>query len=105
MVNSTILQQVFVVEFVVQNQMCDACHRQAAQDYWKAVVQVRQKVQNLSIIYLCQHEKNLIAVIMVDWETGFCFQIVLSGFQISFQGMVSIENFYRSISTAHTKSF
>lgn len=43
-VNSTILQQVFVVEFVVQNQMCDACHRQAAQDYWKAVVQVRQKV-------------------------------------------------------------
>ena len=25
--------------------MCDACHRQAAQDYWKAVVQVRQKVQ------------------------------------------------------------
>lgn len=45
MVNSTILQQVFVVEFVVQNQMCDACHRQAAQDYWKAVVQVRQKVQ------------------------------------------------------------
>ena len=33
-----------MVEFVVQNQMCDACHRQAAQDYWKAVVQVRQKV-------------------------------------------------------------
>ena len=47
-VNSTILQQVFVVEFVVQNQMCDACHRQAAQDYWKAVVQVRQKVQSNS---------------------------------------------------------
>ena len=51
-VNSTILQQVFVVEFVVQNQMCDACHRQAAQDYWKAVVQVRQKVQNLVIMYM-----------------------------------------------------
>ncbi|CAH3020907.1 unnamed protein product [Porites evermanni] len=45
-VNSTILQQVFVVEFVVQNQMCDACHRQAAQDYWKAVVQVRQKTSH-----------------------------------------------------------
>lgn len=45
-VNSTILQQVFVVEFVVQSQMCDACHRQAAQDYWKAVVQVRQKTSH-----------------------------------------------------------
>ena len=46
MLNSTILQQVFVVEFVVQNQMCEVCHRQAAQDYWNALVQVRQKVHN-----------------------------------------------------------
>ena len=46
--NSTILQQVFVVEYVVQNQMCDACHRNAAQDFWKAVVQVRQKVGTVS---------------------------------------------------------
>ncbi|EDO33792.1 predicted protein, partial [Nematostella vectensis] len=44
--NSTILQQVFVVEYVVQGQMCDACHRQAAQDFWKAVVQVRQKTSH-----------------------------------------------------------
>ena len=42
--NSTILQQVFVVEYVVQSQLCDACHRRAAQDFWKATVQVRQKV-------------------------------------------------------------
>jgi nonsense-mediated mRNA decay protein 3 len=49
--NSTILQQVFVVEFVVQSQMCDACHRRAAQDYWKATVQVRQKV--------CYHHEPL----------------------------------------------
>ncbi|KAK2560301.1 60S ribosomal export protein NMD3 [Acropora cervicornis] len=44
--NSTILQQVFVVEFVVQNQMCEVCHRQAAQDYWNALVQVRQKTSH-----------------------------------------------------------
>ncbi|XP_048589941.1 60S ribosomal export protein NMD3 [Nematostella vectensis] len=44
--NSTILQQVFLVEYVVQGQMCDACHRQAAQDFWKAVVQVRQKTSH-----------------------------------------------------------
>lgn len=42
--NGAILQQVFVVEFVVQYQMCDDCHRVEAKDFWKAVVQVRQKV-------------------------------------------------------------
>jgi len=43
---STILQQVFVVEFVVQGQMCELCHRREAKDFWKAMVQVRQKVQH-----------------------------------------------------------
>ena len=32
------LQQVFVVEFTVANQMCDDCHRSEAQDYWRALV-------------------------------------------------------------------
>ncbi|MGH0148638.1 UNVERIFIED_CONTAM: hypothetical protein FKN15_033802 [Acipenser sinensis] len=41
--NGAILQQVFVVEFVIQSQMCDDCHRIEAKDFWKAVVQVRQK--------------------------------------------------------------
>lgn len=40
--NGAILQQVFVVEFIVQSQMCDDCHRVEAKDFWKAVVQVRQ---------------------------------------------------------------
>ena len=42
--NSTILQQIFVVEYVIQSQMCPACHSHAAKDFWKAVVQIRQKV-------------------------------------------------------------
>jgi nonsense-mediated mRNA decay protein 3 len=42
----TILQQVFVVEYVVQNQMCLSCHRTEAKDTWNAVVQVRQKVKH-----------------------------------------------------------
>lgn len=46
--NGAILQQVFVVEFVVQYQMCDDCHRVEAKDFWKAVVQVRQKVRMLA---------------------------------------------------------
>lgn len=35
-----ILQQVFIVEFVVNTMMCDDCHRREAKDFWKAVVQV-----------------------------------------------------------------
>ncbi|XP_070533793.1 60S ribosomal export protein NMD3-like [Ptychodera flava] len=38
-----VLQQVFVVEYLVQNYMCIDCHRVEAKDYWKACVQVRQK--------------------------------------------------------------
>uniref|UniRef100_A0A2S2NJF9 60S ribosomal export protein NMD3 n=1 Tax=Schizaphis graminum TaxID=13262 RepID=A0A2S2NJF9_SCHGA len=34
------LQQVFVVEFIVANQMCDDCHRSEAQDYWRALVSI-----------------------------------------------------------------
>uniref|UniRef100_A0A4W4FL48 60S ribosomal export protein NMD3 n=1 Tax=Electrophorus electricus TaxID=8005 RepID=A0A4W4FL48_ELEEL len=53
--NGAILQQVFVVEFVVQPQMCDDCHRVEAKDYWKAVVQVRQKtVHKKTFFYLEQ---------------------------------------------------
>ncbi|XP_046396883.1 60S ribosomal export protein NMD3 [Ischnura elegans] len=41
-----ILQQVFIVEFTVNHQMCDDCHRTEAKDFWKALVQVRQKSDN-----------------------------------------------------------
>lgn len=47
--NGAILQQVFVVEFVIQSQMCDDCHRVEAKDFWKAVVQVRQKVDTCGL--------------------------------------------------------
>ncbi|CAG2162212.1 unnamed protein product [Oppiella nova] len=42
----TILQQTFVVEFVVNGHMCEDCHRREAKDFWKAVVQVRQKTDH-----------------------------------------------------------
>ncbi|CAH2247429.1 60S ribosomal export NMD3 [Pelobates cultripes] len=44
--NGAILQQVFIVDFTMLSQMCDDCHRVEAKDFWKAVVQVRQKVQH-----------------------------------------------------------
>ncbi|ESO97417.1 hypothetical protein LOTGIDRAFT_206277 [Lottia gigantea] len=45
-VNSAILQQVFIVEFTVNSQFCDECHRVEAKDFWRALVQVRQKTDH-----------------------------------------------------------
>ena len=47
----TILRQNVVVNFVIQNHMCDDCHRSEAQDFWKAVVQVRQKTTHRKTFY------------------------------------------------------
>ncbi|KAF8491110.1 NMD3 family-domain-containing protein [Gautieria morchelliformis] len=41
---STILQQIFQVEYLVQHGQCPDCTRLAAKNTWKALVQVRQKV-------------------------------------------------------------
>ncbi|KAG0724939.1 60S ribosomal export protein NMD3 [Chionoecetes opilio] len=46
-----ILQQDFIVEYVIAGQMCDDCHRVEAKDYWKAVVQVRQKADHKRTFY------------------------------------------------------
>ena len=40
------LQQSCVVEFQVVNQICEGCQRVEAKDYWKCVVQVRQRAQH-----------------------------------------------------------
>ncbi|KAJ1927746.1 ribosome-binding protein [Tieghemiomyces parasiticus] len=41
---NTILQQVFQVEYTVSYQQCEGCARVMAQNTWKAMVQLRQKV-------------------------------------------------------------
>lgn len=41
-----VLQQDFIVEFLVTGQMCDDCHRVEAKDYWQAVVQVSNNNNN-----------------------------------------------------------
>ena len=46
-----ILEQVFVVDFKVENQFCRHCHRMEAKDTWNAVVQVRQKVRHKKTFY------------------------------------------------------
>ncbi|KAJ2256437.1 ribosome-binding protein [Coemansia sp. RSA 455] len=43
---ATILQQTFEVEYVVSSMMCPDCTKIMAQNTWKAMVQVRQKVDH-----------------------------------------------------------
>ncbi|XP_068986917.1 60S ribosomal export protein NMD3 [Bombus flavifrons] len=47
----TVLQQVFIVEYTVNHQMCNDCHRTEAKDYWRALVQVRQRATNKKTFY------------------------------------------------------
>ncbi|EGD82533.1 CGI-07 protein [Salpingoeca rosetta] len=49
--SDVILQQEFIVEFVVRNEFCSDCHRIEAKDTWNAVVQVRQKVPHKKTFY------------------------------------------------------
>ena len=52
---TAILQQAFVVEAVLANQHCEDCDKVMAQNTWKAVVQVRQKVNHKrTFLYLEQ---------------------------------------------------
>lgn len=50
-VSGAILQQSFVVEYVVHFQMCDQCRRVEAKDTWNASVQVRQKTDQKKTLY------------------------------------------------------
>ncbi|XP_018319253.1 60S ribosomal export protein NMD3 [Agrilus planipennis] len=50
-IGGAILQQVFIVEYMVNHQMCNDCHRTEAKDYWRASVQVRQKSENKKTFY------------------------------------------------------
>lgn len=53
--SGTILQQSFMVEFVVRNQQCDDCAAEFRQGAWKSLVQVRQRVgHKRTFLYLEQ---------------------------------------------------
>ncbi|ORY92706.1 RNA binding protein [Leucosporidium creatinivorum] len=53
--SSTILQQIFEVEYIIQGSQCPECTRLAAKNTWRALVQVRQKVDHKrTFLYLEQ---------------------------------------------------
>ncbi|KAI8122802.1 hypothetical protein FF38_01790 [Lucilia cuprina] len=40
------LRQGIIIDYTIQNLMCNECHRVEAKDYWRCVVQVRQHAEN-----------------------------------------------------------
>jgi len=49
--NGTILQQSFIIEYVVSNMMCPDCHKVEANMLWSACAQVRQRVAHKRTFY------------------------------------------------------
>ncbi|KAK7590283.1 hypothetical protein V9T40_001896 [Parthenolecanium corni] len=81
-----ILQQVFIVEYTIANQMCDDCHRSEAQDYWRALVQVRQKAENKKSFYyleqlILKHKahENTIGIKPIDGGLDFYYSTEAHG--------------------------
>lgn len=75
---NAVLQQEFIVEYVVNNQMCDNCHRQNAKDFWNAVVQVRQKVDHKKTFFyleqlIIKHQAHAKAVNVKEKKDGLDF--------------------------------
>lgn len=53
--HGAILQQQFIVEFVIQNQQCTDCQKSYTEHTWAAVVQIRQQVEHKkTMLYLEQ---------------------------------------------------
>eukprot|EP00123_Amoebidium_parasiticum_P004017 comp15309_c0_seq1/m.12152 comp15309_c0_seq1/g.12152 ORF comp15309_c0_seq1/g.12152 comp15309_c0_seq1/m.12152 type:complete len:515 (-) comp15309_c0_seq1:173-1717(-) len=75
---STILQQDFIVEYVVNHQMCDSCHRNNAKDHWNAVVQLRQKVDHKKTFFfleqlIIKHQAHTKTVNVKESKDGLDF--------------------------------
>lgn len=61
-----VLQQDFIVEFLVTGQMCDDCHRVEAKDYWQAVVQVSNS--NRTIVTAIKITMTVTAAAIRRWR-------------------------------------
>lgn len=73
-----ILQQVFIVEFTVNSQMCDDCHRTEAKDFWRALVQIRQKATHKKTFFyleqlILKHRAHINALNVTAKHDGLNF--------------------------------
>jgi nonsense-mediated mRNA decay protein 3 len=76
--NGAILQQTFVVEYVVNNLFCDECHKIEAQINWNAVAQLRQRVHHKRSFYwleqiILKHSAHREASNVVETADGIDF--------------------------------
>ena len=71
--SSAILQQAFIVEFIVAGQQCVDCQKSFTEHTWTAVVQVRQKVQHKKTMLMLEQlllKHNVVARAMGVKEQG-----------------------------------
>ncbi|KAG0144180.1 hypothetical protein CROQUDRAFT_108688 [Cronartium quercuum f. sp. fusiforme G11] len=100
---STILQQIFEVEYVVQHTQCPQCCRLAAKNMWRALVQVRQKVDHKrTFLYLEQlilkHNADKDTVGIKESKDGLDF------FYSTRQHAIKMVEFLSSITPVKSKS-
>ena len=72
--SSTILQQTFVVEYIVNGQMCDECRRVEAKDTWNASV---SPILQFKLVLLSNKIHNRKFLIL--FFGGFRWRLLLSG--------------------------
>lgn len=99
--SGVILQQVFVVEMVVHNFQCTNCHMVAADNTWRAVVQLRQKVNHKRTFYLLEqlilkYKAHMQTVSVKEVPDGIDFYFLHKNHALKFQdfvlGMVPCRN-------------
>jgi NMD protein affecting ribosome stability and mRNA decay len=88
-----ILQQVFVVELVVHNFQCMNCHMVAADNTWRAVVQVRQKVNHKRTFFLLEqlilkYKAHMQTVSVKEVPDGIDFYFLHRNHAMKFQDFV-----------------
>jgi nonsense-mediated mRNA decay protein 3 len=73
-----VLQQSFIVEFVIGNKQCGICQRREAKDTWVSVCQVRQKVEHKRTFFwieqlILKHRAHVDAINIVERRDGLDF--------------------------------
>jgi len=74
-VAGAVLQQSFIVEYVVGNKQCGICQRREAKDTWVSVCQVRQKVEHKRTFFwieqlILKHRAHVDAINIVERRDG-----------------------------------
>lgn len=92
--NGVKLQQVFAVEFLLQNQQCDTCQRSYTDHTWRAQVQVRQKVEHKKTFYLLEqlilkHNAHAKCIGVEQVPTGIDFNFAERSHALKFIDFIS----------------